>query len=219
MSELIRDTVLGHFLRLVTGKKVLLYPEEKDPEIWKKYVNKEKSANMASHGQPEAPKEDEKKEEKEDDSDSQSREPSRRHSSRSSSTIRDDSGQVNEVSGRPVDSEKGQDSFVVDWYGPDDPEVCKRSVLAVSRLIWTESKKLVASQAFLGDILYMSAYILRLHWFGHLHCRYSGCHDDLWCQPSRSNPWVVSFRPWLCSWTYDLGEYYSHEHCTPFFLS
>lgn len=126
MSELLRDTALGHFLRLVTGKKVLLYPEEKDPEVWKKYVNKEKSANMATHGQVEPPEDDEKK----DESAPQSRSPSRTPSSGSSSTIRDDSGQVNEASGRPIDPEKGQDSFVVDWYGPDDPEVRERDALS-----------------------------------------------------------------------------------------
>lgn len=146
MSELIRDTVLGHFLRLVTGKKVLLYPEEKDPEIWKKYVSKEKSANMATHGQPQPPQEDEKKDgDKEDGSGPRSRGPSRTGSSRSSSTIKDDSGQVNEASGRPIDQEKGQDSFVVDWYGPDDPEVCERSVLTGFRLTRTEPQELVAS--------------------------------------------------------------------------
>lgn len=129
MSELIRDTALGHFLRLVTKKKVLLYAEEKDPEIWKKYVNKEKSANMASHGQVQAPENDEKEDdEKKGETAPRSRSPSPAGSSNSSSTIRDDSGQVNEVSGRPVDAEKGQDSFVVDWYGPDDPEVCGRCV-------------------------------------------------------------------------------------------
>ena len=39
MTELIRDTILGHTLRLITGKRVLLYEEEKQPEIWQKYVN------------------------------------------------------------------------------------------------------------------------------------------------------------------------------------
>lgn len=121
MSELIRDTTLGHFLRFITRKRVLLYPEEKDPEIWKKYVNKQKSANMASHGQLQQPEDDEKK----DENNTQNRSSSPSGSSRSSSTIRDDSAQVNEASGRPVDSEKGQDAFVVDWYGPDDPEVCQ----------------------------------------------------------------------------------------------
>ena len=31
---------------------------------------------------------------------------------------------VNEISGVPISSEKGQDVYVVDWSGPDDPDVC-----------------------------------------------------------------------------------------------
>lgn len=127
MSDLIRDTVLGHFLRLVTGNKVLLYAEEKDPEIWRKYVNKDKSANMATHGQLQPPEKDEGNEKDENDT-TQRRSPSPAGSAGSSSTARDDSAQVNEASGRQIDSETGKDSFVVDWYGPDDPEVCDRTV-------------------------------------------------------------------------------------------
>ena len=55
MTELIRDTVFGHFLRKVTGNKVLLYEEEKDPSLWKKYVHIDKSANVAKHGQTSPP--------------------------------------------------------------------------------------------------------------------------------------------------------------------
>ena len=50
MSELIRDTILGHFLRLGTRQKVLPYEEDRDPSLWKRYVDKEKSGNMAHHG-------------------------------------------------------------------------------------------------------------------------------------------------------------------------
>jgi len=114
MAELIRDTVLGHFLRLVTGNKVLLYEEEKNPELWKKYVHEEKSGNMAKHGQP-TPPNDEKLEEQDTD-DSQAR------STSSGSTVVDRDQQVNEVSGKRVDPEKGRDVHLVDWYGPDDPE-------------------------------------------------------------------------------------------------
>lgn len=103
---------------------MLLYAEEKDPEIWRRYVHKGKSANMATHGQLEVPEKDDKDEEKNEQDIDRARAPSPAGSSASSSTIKDDSAQVNEASGRPIDSEKGQDAFVVDWYGPDDPEVC-----------------------------------------------------------------------------------------------
>ncbi|KAK5947545.1 GTPase-activating protein [Knufia obscura] len=114
MTELIRDTVLGHFLHLVTRKKVLLYEEEKNPELWRKYVHKEKSANLAMHGQTAAP--DNEKEEGQGPDDSPTRSPS------SGSTVVDENQQINEVSGKRVDPEKGKDVHVVDWWGPDDPE-------------------------------------------------------------------------------------------------
>ena len=57
MSELFRDTVAGQFLRLVTGKRILQYPEERDPSIWERYLNVEKSANMALHGSTSRPEE------------------------------------------------------------------------------------------------------------------------------------------------------------------
>ncbi|KAJ9602705.1 GTPase-activating protein [Cladophialophora chaetospira] len=61
MAELFRDTVAGQFLRLVTGRRILQYPEERDPSIWERYLNVEKSKNMALHGttsRPEQPKKD-----------------------------------------------------------------------------------------------------------------------------------------------------------------
>jgi len=119
MKDLIRDSTFGQLVRLVTRNKVFLYPEEKDSELWKKYVNKEKSANMATYGQTSVPENEGEK-----DNDRQSaRDRSPRRSQSSSSTAIDESNNVNEVSGKPIDQEKGKDSHVVDWYGPDDPEV------------------------------------------------------------------------------------------------
>jgi DHA1 family multidrug resistance protein-like MFS transporter len=108
MKDLIRDTIFSHALRLMTGGKVFKYPEEEDSSLWKKYVHTEKSANMAKHGQVQPPT----------DNEQQSR-------SSSSSTVVPSrrSGGVNGASGHPIDKEKGKDVYVVDWYGPDDPEV------------------------------------------------------------------------------------------------
>ncbi len=60
MAELFRDTVAGHLLRLVTGRRILQYPEERDPSIWEKYLNVQKSANMALHGSTSRPEQPEK---------------------------------------------------------------------------------------------------------------------------------------------------------------
>ena len=59
MKELVRDTVFGHFLRLVTGGRVLPYEEDRDPSLWKRYIDVEKSGRMAHHGHTEDEEEDE----------------------------------------------------------------------------------------------------------------------------------------------------------------
>lgn len=102
MSDLIRDSFFGHFLRLVSNRRVLHYPEELDPSIWQRYINEKKSANMAMYGQTEAP-------------DGDSKDTPRDSNSPSPYNENGDN--------RRVDAEKGRDVYLVDWYGPDDPEV------------------------------------------------------------------------------------------------
>jgi len=53
MKDLIRDTIPSHLLRLATGGKVLQYEEERDPSLWKRYVDKENSGRLAHHGNTE----------------------------------------------------------------------------------------------------------------------------------------------------------------------
>lgn len=114
MSDLFRDSFFGHFLRLVTNGRVLHYPEELDPSIWQRYVNEKKSANMAMYGKTEVPEDDSK------DTPRDSNSP----------TPYNENGVH-----RQVDSEKGRDVYLVDWYGPDDPEVCIAELLFPSRLL------------------------------------------------------------------------------------
>lgn len=103
MSDLIRDSFFGHLLRLVSNGRFLHYPEELDPSIWQRYINEKKSANMAMYGQTESPESD-------------SKDPPRGSDSPTPSNGNGDK--------RLVDAEKGRDVYLVDWYGPDDPEVC-----------------------------------------------------------------------------------------------
>lgn len=118
MKELIRDTIFSHTLRLMTGGKVFKYPEEEDSSLWKKYVHTEKSANMAKYGQVQPP----------EDSEQQARESQTRSSSSSTVVPSRRSEGVNGASGQTIDKEKGKDVYVVDWYGPDDPEVSSPSL-------------------------------------------------------------------------------------------
>lgn len=114
VADLIRDSPFGHIVRLVTRRKVFQYPEEKDPEIWKKYVNQEKSGYVAHHGNTSPPEE-------ESDDLRQARGVREREGSESSQTEVGD--EHNYASGAHVDPEKGKDKHVIDWFGPDDPQV------------------------------------------------------------------------------------------------
>lgn len=116
--DLVRDSTFGHLVRLATKGKVFKYDEEIDPNLWKKFVNEEKSGYIAHHGTADPP---------ENDTDSlqgvrgvRTREAD---SETSSKTEIDDGNTYNEASGVKVDPEKGKDKSVIDWYGPEDPDV------------------------------------------------------------------------------------------------
>ena len=114
--ELIRDTVVGHALRLVSGGKILPYAEDKDPNLWKRYVDREKTADMAHHGHT-GPEEA-------DGDDANSPRDSQTAIRRTPTTAssRDEDVPRNAVGDR-IDQEKGRDINVVHWYGDNDPEV------------------------------------------------------------------------------------------------
>jgi multidrug resistance protein len=54
MAEILRDSVFGHGIRLITGNKYFQYPEEKDLSIWERCLSPEKSAQMAAEGRIES---------------------------------------------------------------------------------------------------------------------------------------------------------------------
>jgi DHA1 family multidrug resistance protein-like MFS transporter len=134
MKELVRDTVLGHFLRIVTRGKVLPYEEDRDPSLWERYIDKEKSGRMAHHGHTEEEQDEEEADASDDSTQQQQRagagEGNATANTRDSSDteVGSDDVQRNEVSGHPIDPEKGRDVSVVTWFGDDDPEVCLSSV-------------------------------------------------------------------------------------------
>ncbi|KIW18649.1 hypothetical protein PV08_02938 [Exophiala spinifera] len=126
MAELFRDTVAGQLLRVITGRRILQYPEERDPSIWQRYLNPEKSSNLAMHSSTEPPTSQEKQELETQPSSTNRARPtlggnSPSHSS-SSTTVDDENVVVNTLSKTAVDPEKGRDAHIVDWYGPDDPD-------------------------------------------------------------------------------------------------
>ena len=121
MSELIRDTAFGHFVRLITKGRMLQYAEERDPTLWKQYLDREQTKNMALHGNTEGPPPEEKLERNDT-----------RVSSEESSQTRVGNGDQQEqqehqlsstITGQRIDTEKGRDITMVTWYGDNDPEV------------------------------------------------------------------------------------------------
>ncbi len=138
MKELIRDAIFGHILRIVSSNKILLYAEDQDPSLWERYLDKDKSRNMAKHGQLDEPKmeehddgsgESQLKEKEEESSDCEQRHtrPERDtvQDSRQSSDHVESQYQVQRTSsGARVDPEKGREVSIITWYGDDDPDVC-----------------------------------------------------------------------------------------------
>ncbi|TPX15306.1 uncharacterized protein E0L32_004583 [Thyridium curvatum] len=112
MEELFRDTIFGHFLRIITNKRILKYPEEKDPQLWKRYIDLAKSTHMANHGRTSPP-----------DASSSSL-GSGNTSDKPEYNTDETRAAIYEGrhGARTIDPEKGKDLFIVDWWGPDDPE-------------------------------------------------------------------------------------------------
>ena len=117
MAELIRDTVFGHFVRLITNHRCLQYAEERDPKLWKQYLDREQTKNMALYGNTNGPSEDEKPE----------KEGVNTPSGESSETKVEEEEREQQLSstitGQAIDPEKGRDVTMVTWFGDNDPEV------------------------------------------------------------------------------------------------
>lgn len=139
--DLIRDSIFGQLVRLATGSRIFSYPEERDSSLYDRYINVEKSANLARTGTTESRPVEEKE--------LQPPSPPANGSARSStSTIADPNALVNVASGTVVDPERGRDGAVVDWYGPDDQE---------NPMNWSKPKKFWAT--FCICFLTFSVYI------------------------------------------------------------
>lgn len=50
IMPLLQDSTFGQVVRLVSGYRFVKYEEEKDPSLWRRYGNLEKSGRLACHG-------------------------------------------------------------------------------------------------------------------------------------------------------------------------
>lgn len=130
MSELIRDTVFGHLVRFLTKGRALQYAEEKDPSLWKQYLNRDQTKNMALYGHPgdETPEEKQERESvpvSETQSNTYGNGNGASLSDESSPTrVGDGEHQLSStLTGQKIDPEKGRDVTMVTWFGDNDPEV------------------------------------------------------------------------------------------------
>lgn len=150
MKELVRDTVVGKLLRLVSRGKILPFEEERDPSFVDQYIDKEKSRRMAHHGTVDEEEKDGGDEQARDsDGGSSEQTPQgsneRRRSGnnarvsnqqqplfeqprRSSDTRVGDNDTQRNAHGHPIDPEKGRDASIVTWYSDKDPEVSHHSL-------------------------------------------------------------------------------------------
>lgn len=140
-TSVLRDSAFGSLVRLATKGKYFRFLDERNPELWKEYVNQKKSGHLAHHGTAEpdedgdgaslqgiggvrtregrgfdTEKDGELESEKDRDSSEGSPDAKRRLS-------KEEGTEYNRASGIKLDPEKGRDLHLIDWLD-DDPEVC-----------------------------------------------------------------------------------------------
>lgn len=180
MSELIRDTAFGHIVHFVSKGKLLQYAEERDPNLWKLYIHRDQTKNIALHGNTDGQVPDEK--EKRDGADSSEASSRTRHGDEESEYRMNRARTAEEerqyqmsstVTGQRIDTEKGRDITMVTWFGDNDPEVRPSSMLATSSSSFepdreVEPSQLVHLQKGLRDLRDLPPHLLRIHWVSRL---------------------------------------------------
>ena len=130
MSDLFRDTVFGHAVRFITKGRYFQFAEEKDSSLWKTYIDRNQTKNMALYGHLE----DESLEEKQvRESTPVNETQSRANANANGANLSEGSSQTctgdgehqlsSTITGQKIDPEKGRDVTMVTWFGDGDPEV------------------------------------------------------------------------------------------------
>lgn len=160
-----RDTAVGDLIRIFSGYRIFPYAEEKDPSLWKRYINRERTDQMAHHGHVQEETEEEQKD--------------RRNRRRSSETTAVGEEQpTNVVTGHVIDKEKGRDINVVHWYGKNDPEAGYplSSTSSACSHTFTEPHELVQRQEVLRHSRDMSFDYVGLYRQRHIYTGNRGNH-------------------------------------------
>lgn len=127
MTDLIRDSAFGQVVRFISGYRLLQYPEEKDPDLWRQFVDEGLSGNLAHHGHIGPHGEDSDTEDRPAQGlggigtrDAQDKNDKEKPQSTDTSRTRTSNEGYNEASGVKIDPEKGRDIYLITWR-PDDP--------------------------------------------------------------------------------------------------
>lgn len=122
--DIVRDSAFGHLVRKLTKNRYFQYPEERDLSVATKSYNVEKTKIICKYGQTTVPEDDKsthssdfEKEEKDTEK------PQNQRALGSDTTLNNHASSKKNVVDAPVDHERGRDVTIVDWEGPDDPEV------------------------------------------------------------------------------------------------
>ncbi|KAI1202124.1 major facilitator superfamily domain-containing protein [Nemania serpens] len=146
MATQFRDTACGQLIRLLSRKKLLRYPDEVDPALWKIFTHQQSSTeelvgssdDVAVEAAPPAQRGGDDPEKNAD------------YGRRSSAQVKTDEASHDPLKGTLSSqrADDGQDFYIVDWYGPGDPE---------NPLNWSEGWKfLIAAEVC---ILNFSVYV------------------------------------------------------------
>ncbi|KAI9782163.1 MAG: hypothetical protein M1835_004083 [Candelina submexicana] len=162
MTDLLRDTIFGHLVRLVSRGRRLRYLEEIDPSLWHKYVNAEKSAQVARLGhvvygeeqrafnaQPVASYQVEPQPTWADSALTITVDNSRQQS-QADEIYR--ARELNELSGAAVDPEVGKNVNVVEWWTRDSENPMNWSTL--KKCIVTAQICLMTFSVYIGSAIY-----------------------------------------------------------------
>jgi hypothetical protein len=181
MASAFRDTLFAYILRLGFGSRVFPHADEKSlPTIWQEKLSTQtpprESAQTTLH---EEPKPD-------------------------AASTHSDPTQCGDAP-KKVDAEKGNDTLLVEWYGPTDPDVSYNCVMLVPRLltsigITSESAELVECEEGMGDVPDMSFDIHHLRRICHLHRWYPVYHIRIPREHCRRDSGPHSLRRRLWTW-------------------
>ena len=155
MTTQLRETQFGHLVRFLSGHKLFRYPDEIDPSLWKNSLQRDTTSTSTWSGE---------------------------QTNASTKECDTQDGGLQDRSGSHV-VEDGKDIYLVDWYGPDDPEV-SAPMGSMRQAFLTqnpESPELAQQLEVAGRFSSVPPELFSLHCKFHLRSWRIKYHGRLWC--------------------------------------